>query len=65
MPMSFTRKQGQYLAFIQLYTKLTGVPPAEADIQQYFKVTPTRAIGPRFSSRNTMSWTDASRIGIR
>ena len=36
----FTRKQGQYLAYIQLYTKLHGRPPAEADIQSYFKVTP-------------------------
>jgi repressor LexA len=35
----FTKKQGQYLAFIHLYTKLNGVSPAEADIQRYFKVT--------------------------
>jgi repressor LexA len=36
----FTRLQGQYLAFIALYTKLHGRPPAEADMQRYFKVTP-------------------------
>ena len=37
---SFTDKQGQYLAFIHYYTKLNGRPPAEADMQQYFQVTP-------------------------
>jgi Mn-dependent DtxR family transcriptional regulator len=36
----YTRLQGQYLAFIATYTKLNGRPPAEADIQRYFKVTP-------------------------
>lgn len=39
-PSAFTDKQGQYLAFIHLYTKLNRRPPAEADIQQYFRVTP-------------------------
>ena len=38
--MRFTRLQGQYLAYIATYTKLHGRPPAEADIQGYFKVTP-------------------------
>jgi repressor LexA len=37
---SFTDKQGQYLAFIHLYTKLNRRPPAQADIQRYFEVTP-------------------------
>ena len=37
---AFTDKQGQYLAFIHLYTKLHRQPPAEADIQEYFGVTP-------------------------
>ncbi len=32
----YTRKQGQYLAFIYYYTKLNGYPPAEADMQKYF-----------------------------
>ncbi len=36
----YTHKQGQYLAFIYYYTKIHGRPPAEADIQRYFKVTP-------------------------
>jgi repressor LexA len=36
----FTEKQGQYLSFIYNYTKINGRPPAEADIQRYFRVTP-------------------------
>ena len=32
--------QGQYLAFIYYYTKIHGVPPAEADIQRYFQTQP-------------------------
>ena len=36
----FTEKQGQYLAFIHTYTKLHRRPPAEADMQEYFGVTP-------------------------
>jgi Mn-dependent DtxR family transcriptional regulator len=36
----FSEKQGQYLAFIYAYTRVLGRPPAEADIQRYFKVTP-------------------------
>ena len=38
--MRFTEKQGQYLAFVHYYTKLNGRPPAEADMQRYFRVTP-------------------------
>ena len=37
---AFTDKQGQYLAFIHTYTKLHRRPPAEADMQEYFGVTP-------------------------
>lgn len=40
MPKYYTRKQGQYLAFIYYYTKLNGVPPAEADMQRYFGTAP-------------------------
>jgi Mn-dependent DtxR family transcriptional regulator len=40
MSASFTEKQGQYLAFIYTYTKLNRRPPAEADMQAYFGVTP-------------------------
>ena len=36
----YTEKQGQYLAFISQYTKINNLPPAHADIQNYFKVTP-------------------------
>ena len=35
-----TEKQGQYLAFIYYYTKVNGQPPAEADMQRYFAVSP-------------------------
>jgi Mn-dependent DtxR family transcriptional regulator len=37
---TYTETQGQYLAFIYYYTKLHGIPPAEADMQRYFKVSP-------------------------
>jgi Mn-dependent DtxR family transcriptional regulator len=37
---NFTPKQGQYLAFIHLYTRLHRRPPAETDMQQYFRVSP-------------------------
>jgi len=37
--LEFTDKQGQYLSFIHLYTKLHRQPPAEADIQRYFEVS--------------------------
>jgi len=36
----YTKKQGQYLAFIYNYTKINGIPPAETDMQRYFKTTP-------------------------
>lgn len=39
MKVPFTPKQGQYLAFIYYYTKLNGQPPAEADMQRYFRVS--------------------------
>jgi repressor LexA len=37
---TLTPKQGQYLAFIHLYTRLHRRPPAETDMQQYFRVSP-------------------------
>jgi DNA-binding MarR family transcriptional regulator len=37
---AFTEKQGQYLAFIHAYTLVLGRPPAEADLQRHFRVTP-------------------------
>ena len=36
-----TRRHGQYLAYIYYYTKLNGQPPAEGDMERYFKVTPS------------------------
>ena len=36
----YSAKQGQYLAFIFYYTKVHGVAPSEADMQNYFKVSP-------------------------
>ena len=36
----FTETQGQYLAFIHAYTLVNGCPPAEADMQRFFGVTP-------------------------
>jgi hypothetical protein len=37
----FTAKQGQYLAFIHNYTKIHRCPPAESDLQYYFRVSPS------------------------
>jgi hypothetical protein len=36
----YTEKKGQYLAFIFYYTKIHGVAPSEADMRNYFKVSP-------------------------
>src|ERR1700676_4625587 len=36
----FTPRQGQYLAFIHAYRLGAGAPPAQADIQRFFRVTP-------------------------
>lgn len=35
---NFTPKQGQYLAFINQYTKLHRRAPAEAELEGYFRV---------------------------
>ena len=35
----FTDRQGQYLAFIYAYTLVNGRPPAESDMQRFFRVT--------------------------
>jgi len=37
---TFTPKQGQYLAFIYAYTRVLRRPPAEADLQRHFGVSP-------------------------
>src|SRR5712672_231778 len=36
----FTEKQGQYLAFIYAYSRMFRRPPAEADMQRHFRVSP-------------------------
>jgi Mn-dependent DtxR family transcriptional regulator len=36
----FTETQGQYLAFIYMYSLVNGRPPAEVDMQRFFGVTP-------------------------
>jgi Mn-dependent DtxR family transcriptional regulator len=40
IPLPYTDKQGQYLAFIYYYTKISGCPPAERDMERFFKVSP-------------------------
>lgn len=37
---AFSKKQGQYLAFIQYYEKVNRRPPSEADMERYFRVSP-------------------------
>ncbi|MGH7212362.1 MAG: LexA family protein [Acetobacteraceae bacterium] len=39
-PPRFTPTQGQYLAFIHAYTLVLGRPPAQADLQRHFRITP-------------------------
>jgi DNA-binding MarR family transcriptional regulator len=39
-PHRFTQKQGHYLAFIYVYSRMFGRAPAEADMQRHFGVTP-------------------------
>jgi DNA-binding MarR family transcriptional regulator len=36
----FTTKQGQYLAFLDAYTRVNRRPPAEWELQRHFGVTP-------------------------
>jgi Mn-dependent DtxR family transcriptional regulator len=36
----FTDKQGQDLAFIYAYSRIFRQPPAEADMQRHFQVSP-------------------------
>ncbi len=38
--VTYTPKEGQYLAFIYYYTKLNRQSPAEHDMQLYFRTTP-------------------------
>jgi SOS-response transcriptional repressor LexA len=40
MKKAYTDKQGQYLAFIYYYARIHGRAPSEAEMQQYFRVSP-------------------------
>ena len=40
IPKRFTEKQGHYLAFIYVYSRIFRQAPAEADIQRHFQTTP-------------------------
>jgi Mn-dependent DtxR family transcriptional regulator len=76
---TFTSLQGQYLAFIDAYTRVNGRPPAEADLQRYFEVTPpvvhqmiltlhrlgliTRSPGAARSVRINIPWEELPRLG--
>lgn len=38
--VTYTKKEGQYLAFIYYYSKIHNRAPSEAEMEQYFRVTP-------------------------
>ena len=38
---TYTPRQGQYLAFVHYYTKLNRHPPAEGDMERYFRTSPS------------------------
>ncbi len=40
MKKTYTDRQGQCLAFIYYYSKIHGCAPSEAEMQQYFRVSP-------------------------
>ena len=39
MAVDYTPRQGQFLAFIYYYSKIHGCPPAERDMQLYFRIS--------------------------
>jgi len=43
--VTFTPRQGQFLAFVHLYRKLHRRGPAEADLVAFFRVTPPSVHG--------------------
>lgn len=57
MAKAFTAKQGQYLAYIYYYTKIQGRPPAEADFQRFFRVTPP-AVHQMIKTLEAHGWID-------
>ncbi len=40
MNLTYTERQGQFLAYIHQYNILNGCAPAEADMQRFFRITP-------------------------
>jgi DNA-binding MarR family transcriptional regulator len=40
MNLTYTERQGQFLAYIHQYSILNGCAPAEADMQRFFQITP-------------------------
>jgi SOS-response transcriptional repressor LexA len=40
MNPTYTERQGQFLAYIHQYSIVNGRAPAEADMQQFFHITP-------------------------
>ena len=40
MKPAYTKRQGQFLAYLHQYSILNGCAPAEADMQRFFQVTP-------------------------
>jgi hypothetical protein len=57
---SFTERQGQYLAFIDAYTRVHGRPPAETDMQRSARLPRTRW-SSRWSASATSAASQASR----
>ena len=40
MNLTYTARQGQFLAYIHQYSIVNGCAPAEADMQRFFQITP-------------------------
>jgi DNA-binding MarR family transcriptional regulator len=40
MKQAYTERQGQFLTYLHQYSILNGCAPSEADMQQFFQVTP-------------------------
>jgi hypothetical protein len=69
--LSFTPKQGQYLAFIDAHAGVNRQPPAERDIQRFFGVAPPTVrqmfltLGAQASSVERQALRAASRSSFR
>jgi DNA-binding MarR family transcriptional regulator len=62
-----TDKQGQYLAFIYAYSPIFRQPPAEADMQRHFQVSPpsVHQMVLTLERAGLIRWTPASRAALR